>query len=289
MQSSKESNIIIDIVENNTIYFEMHEDLIKVLQGVVFQSEKDKPFNITIYDSELIEKINYNIEKFEDSFINGYNEFKNRWISSANTNDIRFWNSISYTFNSELKKLFYTKLPDFSEENIQTYFYNSGQLQAYIDFELENSMPLLVFTMLEKSNKLNFIRERRISKFEIPKPNKNNEIHLVPKVEFIILNETGFIDNLKAKSYNNNTIAKLVVEEIKKKYRNYTVIGTCSEKYIENILSADLHKPEPSNEKSAYKKKNIKDALQNLNEMGMHFENCKYFPTLKKEYPELFE
>ena len=57
MQSSKESNIIIDIVENNTIYFEMHEDLIKVLQGVVFQSEKDKPFNITIYDLELIKKI----------------------------------------------------------------------------------------------------------------------------------------------------------------------------------------------------------------------------------------
>jgi hypothetical protein len=50
-----------------------------------------------------------------------------------------------------------------------------------------------------------------------------------------------------------------------------------------------LHKPEPSNEKSAYKKKNIKYALQNLNEMGMDFENCKYFPTLKKEYPELFE
>ena len=64
MQSSKESNIIIDIVENNTIYFEMHGDLIKVLQGVVFQSEKDKPFNITIYDLELIKKINYNIEKF---------------------------------------------------------------------------------------------------------------------------------------------------------------------------------------------------------------------------------
>ena len=289
MQSSKESNIIIDIVENNTIYFEMHEDLIKVLQGVVFQSERDKPFNITIYDSELIEKINYNIEKFEDSFINGYNEFKNRWISSANTNDIRFWNSISYTFNSELKKLFYTKLLDFSEENIQTYFYNSGQLQAYIDFELENSMPLLVFTMLEKSNKLNFIRERRISKFEIPKPNKNNEILLLPKVEFIILKETGFIDNLKGKSYKNTTIAKLVVEEIKKKYRNYTVIGTCSEKYIENILSADLHKPEPSNEKSAYKRGNIQDALQKLNEMGMNFENCKYLPTLKKENPELFE
>ncbi len=150
-------------------------------------------------------------------------------------------------------------------------------------------MPLLVFTMLEKSNKLNFIRERRISRFGIPKPNKNNEIHLVPKVEFIILKETGFIDNLKGKSYKNTTIAKLVVEEIKKKYRNYTVIGTCSEKYIENILSADLHKPEPSNEKSAYKRGNIQDALQKLNEMGMNFENCKYLPTLKKENPELFE
>ena len=103
------------------------------------------------------------------------------------------------------------------------------------------------------------------------------------------MNETGFIGNLKAKSYNNTTIAKLVVEEIKKKYRNYTVIGTCSEEYIENILSADLHKPVPSNEKSAYKKKNIKYALQNLNEMGMDFENCIYFPTLKIKNPKLFE
>lgn len=289
MQYSKGYNIIIDIVENNTIYFEMHEDLKKVLKGVVFQFEKDKPINITIYDLDLIEKINYNIEKYENSFINGFSDFNNKFISSANTNDIRFWNSISYLFNSQLKKLFYTKLHDYSEKNIHNYFYNCGKLQAYIDFELENSMPFLVFTMLEKNDKLNFTKKRRISKFELPKPNKDSNIKIAPKVEFIILKETGFIDNYINKTYNNTTIAKLVVEEIKEKYKNHDVIGKCSEEYIQNILSSDLHEPEPYNEKSAYKKKNIKVALQKLNEMEINFENCKYLPNLKKEYPELFE
>lgn len=99
------------------------------------------------------------------------------------------------------------------------------------------------------------------------------------KVKFILLKEIGIIDFLNMdKNLNNTDIAKILKP-----------ISGIPESYIKNILTADLHRPDPISDKSAYKKKNIQKALFELSKMGISIEQCKYLPTLKINSPELFD
>lgn len=286
--------IVKDIVEKNSVFYGgIFEDSNKLLRSVMIQIESWRPMDMVIYDvnfvDEIIHKKKIKITTYEKYFINGYTDFHNKWFKEANLNDIRFWNTLSYLFNVRLKPHFYTCFTDYDEETIQQKFYNYGELQAYLDFELENSMPLLFFQLLEDSSKLRFTKKRKILKIGLEKPELDNKIKLRPKVEFIILNETGFIKNLIEKQYKNVTIAEIVSKQINELYKDFEIINKCTQKNIQNILSADYIKPNINNDKTAYKKNNIRLSLMRLKTMKIPFEDCLYLPEIKISNPELFD
>lgn len=59
--------------------------------------------------------------------------------------------------------------------------------------------------------------------------------------------------------------------------------------YIKNILVSDSFNPDYTSAKSAYNKKNVKQAVEYLNKIGVKTEDCLYFPEIKKEKPDWFD
>lgn len=179
--------------------------------------------------------------------------------------DLQNFHSI---YNYEDKILEYIKL------------YLSTKDQRRKKWIMQKPFDLILDFISEKieNEKLNLLRLQTTQQPPvIPEPEETPE-EKDAKVKFILMKETGLIDSLISQNYKNADIGKILFP-----------IAQIKRSYIENILTADFKIPDVTNSKTAYKRKNILRALDEFDKMGIEFNQLKYFPKLKTDFPELFE
>lgn len=280
------------------IIYKIHEDL-------RFESS---PFLSVFHPNFELQITNYNLnlykfllqtgkfveiltdEKYSKKYIEGKESFKTKW-SGYSPLSFKTWNTLLPLFKTRRDQEFLNQQESFSTEEILKSFENCGFLDGYLEYEDNNSLAVFNFLSLQNSSHRNF------SQFKIPissyytynLPSSNSsEVTIDVKVEFIILNETKQLDQYKPTS-TNIELAKIVANIINKKFKNYSIKNPCTPDNIRNILTADSLFPDYTSRKSAYKKRNIKKAIDQLYEMGVKLEQCQFLPQIKIMEPSLFE
>jgi hypothetical protein len=300
---SKETMFLVREIAKNSEYFNkiiynIHEDIrFKGMPFLSFYNTKHglqiTNYNLNLYKylllSETMAKI-LSDERFTIKYLEGRDEFQKRWSGFKVTN-FKTWNTLLHLFRIRRDKEFLSEKENFTNEEILDSYKNSGFLDAYLEYEEENSLLVMSFINLQNS------KNNNVSAFKIPistyydfnlPTNESGEITIDAKVEFIILNETMQLTQYKNTS-TNIKLAKIISDIINNKFKNYRIKNPCTPDNIRNILTADSHFPDYTSRKSAYKKRNIKKAIDQLYQMGVKFEHCQFLPKIKIMKPTLFE
>lgn len=210
-----------------------------------------------------------------DEFDGEYIDFLEHW-ERVSFFDVRVWNSLKYYVNL-YKKYIYSK----DKEDV---FFAMGRLNAIFFLEQKYSMLLSLYKLMPQKEKGLFNQEIKFDKSSALSVRP-------PKVDFIILKETGEIDKILSENANNNTkSAEKIAEKINRQYISFVDFKVdVTSAYIKNILVSDSFNPDYTSAKSAYNKKNVKQAVEYLNKIGVKTEDCLYFPEIKKEKPDWFD
>ncbi len=228
---------------------------------------------------------------YKEKFDEGWSRFEERYGNTPPMSH-KTWNGFSYVYNTVIKKELLDERTEFTEEEIQQSFYISGLATRQYEFEEEHSIIVVSYFMLESANSEHFpfaripVTSRYDNLLPDSKSTKNSKVNL--KMEFILLKELGYIDDL-VRDRAKIEVATAIAEKINKKYSSQFLVDRRNIQNIQNILSADAYSPDHTNVKSAYKKQNIKQALLNLSKMGVSLAQCKYLSILSVTEPKLFE
>ncbi|ROI08112.1 hypothetical protein EGI11_10690 [Chryseobacterium sp. H3056] len=251
-------------------------------------------FNLNMFqyilDNGLFEKVLETNSVYDKKFEEGYASF-DKTLRSLPVNSHKTWNGLLTIYRNIFKKELLDEKTVFSDEEVQQAFYQSGRATRYWKFEEDNSIILANYFMMESSgsNAFPYAKNPIINKYDTVLPDTaKTESKVSVKVEFIILKELGAIDELVEKRTSKEVAVK-IAEKINKKYNSRFPVSTRNIHNIQNILTADIYKPDYTNPKSAYKKQNIKKALLKLHKMDVSLEQCKHLNDLKFSAPQLFE
>lgn len=241
-----------------------------------------------ILNSHLLTKVLEINSIYDKKFMEGYSSF-DKTLSSLPVNSHKTWNSLLTIYRGTFKKELLDERTVFSDEEVQRSFYQSGRATRYWEFEEDNSIILANYFMLESSGSKGFpfAKNPIINRYHTSVPDISKKIKVAPKVEFIILKEIGVVDELLTKK-TSSAVATEISRMINEKHNLTEDSLKCTSANIRNILIADSFFPDHTSPKTAYKRNNIKKALVQLSSMGVHLDQCRYFPSLKLTHPDLF-
>ena len=225
---------------------------------------------------------------YKKKFNEGYASFEKSY-GSAPPLSHKSWNVFSHIYNTVIKKELLDEKTEFTDEDMQRAFYISGIATRYSEFEEEYSIIVASYFSLEAVGDVlhPFAKIPIINRYHGAISHSSKRTKPVPKVEFIILKETGVVDDL-IKTMTISEAASSIATMINEKFHLEDSADKCSAANIRNILIADAYSPDAKSVKSAYKKNNIKKALVQLASMGVALDRCKYLSVLNLTNPDLF-
>jgi len=249
-----------DLVYNINLYFGLLKKMIDWLKPITLESD-------IIY-------LNRNFLEIDETFTSlNQGDFFNDFILYNQIQDKdkidEFILYLEKTFN-DLNYNWSSYYNDFELAQNKNLIWNENRYKPMI-FQIDEHLKNIKQVLLDYRQRINNSNSNHIEIFEETPEEKD------AKVKFILLKEFGIIDFLISQNYNNSEIGKIL-----------SPIAQIKSTYIENILTADFKFPDYTSNKSAYKKKNIIKALNEIDKMDISFKNCKYLPTLKINNPELF-